>query len=173
MELLNPSRSARGGQTSYLRATLRDLLTREELKLLPMGFDRIGHVIILSLSPQLKRKSAKIGRALLQLRGVRTVAVKGEVTGRYRKPQLKIIAGEHVTETIHREHGCIFKLDVAQVMFSVGNLYERGRIAKLVRSGSWQKTNPSCSSQNRAAVRNVESAVAAPSSHSHSQTGSM
>lgn len=66
---------------------------------------------------------------------MRTVAVKGEVTGRYRKPQLKIIAGEHVTETTHREHGCIFKLDVGQVMFSVGNLYERGRIAKLVRPG--------------------------------------
>jgi len=120
---------------SYLRATLRDLLTPGELDLLPSGFDRIGHVAILSLPPQLKHKSAEIGQVLLQLKGIRTVALKGGVVGRYRKPQLKIIAGEHVTETMHREHGCTFKLDVAQVMFSVGNLYERGRIAKLARPG--------------------------------------
>jgi tRNA wybutosine-synthesizing protein 2 len=111
------------------------LLTREELKLLPGGFDRVGHVVILSLPPQLKHKSARIGQALLRLRGVRTVAVKSEVVGRYRKPRLKIIAGERATETLHREHDCTFKLDVAQVMFSAGNLYERGRIAKLVRPG--------------------------------------
>jgi len=120
---------------SYLRAALRDLLTPEELELLPSGFDRIGHVAILSLPPQLKHKSAEVGQALLQLKGIRTVALKGGVVGRYRKPQLKIIAGEWVTETTHREHGCTFELDVSQVMFSVGNLYERGRIAKLVRPG--------------------------------------
>jgi len=120
---------------SYLQAALCDLLTPEELDLLPSGFDRIGHVAILSLPPQLKNKSAEVGQALLQLKGIRTVALKGGVVGRYRKPQLKIIAGEHVTETTHREHGCTFRLDVAQVMFSVGNLYERGRIAKLVRPG--------------------------------------
>lgn len=120
---------------SYLQTALCDLLTPGELDLLPSGFDRIGHVAILSLPPQLKHKSAEVGQALLQLKGIRTVALKGGVVGRYRKPQLKIIAGEHVTETMHREHGCTFKLDVAQVMFSVGNLHERGRIAKLVRPG--------------------------------------
>lgn len=119
----------------YLRAALRDLLTFEELELLPAGFDRIGHVAILSLPPRLMHKSAEVGQALLRLKGVRTVALKGEVTGRYRRPQLKIIAGERLTETIHREHGCTFKLDISKVMFSVGNLYERGRIAKLVRPG--------------------------------------
>lgn len=119
----------------YLRAALRDVLPPEELGLLPKGFDRIGHVAILSLPPQLKHKSAEVGQALLQLKGVRTVALKGVVVGRYRMPQLEIIAGERLTETTHREHGCIFKLDVSKVMFSVGNLYERGRIAKLVRPG--------------------------------------
>jgi len=119
----------------YLQIALRDLLTRKELKLLPSGFDRIGHVVILSLPSQLMHKSVEIGQALLRLKGVRTVALKGGVAGRYRKPQLKIIAGERLTETVHREHSCTFKLDVSQVMFSVGNLYERGRVAKLVRSG--------------------------------------
>jgi tRNA wybutosine-synthesizing protein 2 len=119
----------------YLLAALRDVLTPEELEFLPNGFDRIGHVAIIGLPPQLKHRSAEVGRALLRLKGVRTVALKGEVVGRCRMPQLKIIAGERFTETTHREHGCIFKLDVSRVMFSVGNLYERGRIAKLVRPG--------------------------------------
>jgi tRNA wybutosine-synthesizing protein 2 len=119
----------------YLRAALRDQLTPEEFELLPRGFDRIGHVAIVSLPPQLRHRSSEVGRALLRLKGIRTVALKGGVVGRYRRPQLEIIAGERVTETVHREHGCTFKFDVSKVMFSVGNLYERGRIAKLVRPG--------------------------------------
>jgi len=119
----------------YLWATLRDMLAPEELELLPAGFDRIGHVVTLDLPLGLKHKSSEIGQALLQLKGVRTVALKGGVVGRYRRPRLKIIAGERVTETVHKEHACIFKLDVAKVMFSVGNLYERGRIAGVVGPG--------------------------------------
>lgn len=119
----------------YLQTALRGLLTEEELELLPSGFDRIGHVLILSLHPKLGGRSAEIGRELLRLKGVRTVALKGQVVGRYRQPQLKVIAGDPVTETLHREHGCAFKLDVARAMFSPGNLYERGRVARLVKPG--------------------------------------
>jgi tRNA wybutosine-synthesizing protein 2 len=119
----------------YLQASLRDVLTPEELELLPKGFDRIGHVAIIGLPPQLKHRSGEVGRVLLQLKGVRTVALKGAVAGRYRLPQLEIIAGERLTETVHREHACTFKLDVSRVMFSLGNLFERGRIAGLVKPG--------------------------------------
>lgn len=120
----------------YLRTALRDSFTAEELELLPSGFDRIGHVAILALPPQLMPKSADIARALMRLKGIRTVALReGPIVGRYRRPQLRVIAGERVTETVHKEHGCLFKLDVAQVMFAAGNLHERGRIAKLVRPG--------------------------------------
>jgi tRNA wybutosine-synthesizing protein 2 len=40
-----------------------------------------------------------------------------------------------MTETLHKEHGCVFKLDVAKVMFSAGNIFERARAAKLARPG--------------------------------------
>ena len=36
------------------------------------------------------------------------------------------------TETIHKENGCLFKLDLSKVMWSKGNNNERLRIAKLV-----------------------------------------
>ena len=121
---------------SYLRNAMRDLLTYEELELLPAGFDRVGHIVVLNLPRVLTSKSEKIARAMLNIKGVRTVAVRTKpITGRERKPNLKVIAGAQMTETLHKEHGCVFKLDVAEVMFSAGNIFERARTAKLVRPG--------------------------------------
>jgi tRNA wybutosine-synthesizing protein 2 len=118
---------------SYLRKALRHVLPPDELRQLPAGFDKIGHVAIISLHPGLLKKQSEIAEQLLKIKGVRTVAIReGPVYGRFRRPRIKVIAGEERTETVHREHGCLFKLDVAKVMFSVGNLFERGRLVKLV-----------------------------------------
>ena len=120
----------------YLHAALQDMLTDEELKLLPRGFERIGHIVIISLPRELLYKSQDIAKALLNVKGVRTVALReGAISGRERRPGLRVIAGDPLTETIHRENNCTFKLDVAQVMFSSGNVYERGRLPKLVGQG--------------------------------------
>lgn len=120
----------------YLRAALQDMLTEEELKLLPKGFERIGHLAIISLPPELEGRGQVIAQALLKLKGVRTVALrKGAISGRHRRPSLKVIVGDPSTETLHRENGCLFKLDVARVMFSSGNIYERESLPKLVRPG--------------------------------------
>lgn len=120
----------------YLRAALQGLLTPKESKLLPSGFNRIGHVAIISLPPNLMHRAPDIASALLKLKGVRTVALReGKIYGQHRKPKLMVIAGEPHTETLHRENGCSFRLDVAKVMFSPGNLYERARLPKLVKRG--------------------------------------
>jgi len=120
----------------YLREALRNVLTPKEIELLPAGFNRVGHIAIISLPPQLLPKQGEITRALLGLKGVWTVALReGVISGRYRRPKLKVIAGGPSTETVHRENGCLFKLDVAQVMFSLGNVYERARLPKLVQPG--------------------------------------
>ncbi len=118
----------------YLRETLRSVLTPKEIELLPAGFNRIGHIAIISLPLQLLPKQDEVARALLKLKGIRAVALReGVISGRYRRPKLKVIAGDPVTETVHSENGCLFKLDVAQVMFSLGNVYERARLPKLVQ----------------------------------------
>jgi tRNA wybutosine-synthesizing protein 2 len=120
----------------YLQNSMRGSLAQEELELLPAGFDRIGNVVILNLPQELISKSEEIARALLHIKGVRTVALRTEaITGRGRRPQVKVIAGAQMTETLHKENGCIFKLDVAEVMFSVGNISERARMAELVQPG--------------------------------------
>ena len=120
----------------YLRDATRNSLTQEELNLLPAGFDRIGHVAILTLPRELLPRSKEIAQALLRVKGVRTVASRtGTIAGRERRPQVDVIAGAQITETLHKENGCTFKLDVAKVMFSTGNIFERGRVAGLVQPG--------------------------------------
>ncbi len=120
----------------YLRRILEGRLSREELSRLPSGFQRIGHVAVLSLPPELWGKRKEIGEALLGKNGVRTVAVRrGGMEGRERRPSLEVVAGDPSTVTLHREHGCLFRLDPLRVMFSPGNLHERGRLPGLVRPG--------------------------------------
>ena len=51
-----------------------------------------------------------------------------------REPSLEIIYG-YETETVHKENGCLFNLDLSKVMWAKGNNNERLRIAKLVEDG--------------------------------------
>ncbi len=55
------------------------------------------------------------------------------VSGDYRLRQLEFLLGERKTETIHREYGCIFKIDLEKAYFSPRLSYERLRIAKLIQ----------------------------------------
>ncbi len=121
---------------SWLRKVLADKLPPDKLELVPRGFEHIGHVAILSLPPELEPWTAVIASTVLDVGGVRTVAVRrGPIHGWARKPVVEVVAGENQTETLHKENGCYYKLDVARVMFSKGNTYERQRVAKLVRDG--------------------------------------
>ena len=52
------------------------------------------------------------------------------IEGQFRQPKRELLLGTS-TETIHREHGCLFKQDVTKVMYSKGNLDERKRMSKL------------------------------------------
>ncbi|MEM2250756.1 MAG: class I SAM-dependent methyltransferase family protein [Candidatus Hadarchaeales archaeon] len=121
---------------SWLREALRGVLSEEKLRLVPRGFQQIGRIAILSLPNGLTNEAEIIAKKILETGQVDTVALKtGGIEGWRRKPTIKIIAGKPQTETIHKEAGCIFKLDVAETMFSKGNLSERQRIADLVKEG--------------------------------------
>ncbi len=112
---------------------MRDILSTDELKLLPRGYKRIGHVAIIFLPRGLANRTQEIARRIIDLSGAKTIAVReGDISGRYRVPMLRVVAGNPDTETIHRENGCRFKLDVRKVMFSTGNVHERNRVIELV-----------------------------------------
>jgi len=58
----------------------------------------------------------------------KTIVKYEGIVGDIRKPKIRIIYGSE-TETIHKEYGCLFKLDVSKVMWSMGNIEERKRMA--------------------------------------------
>lgn len=102
-----------------------------EKKLLPSGWQVLGDIIIVLLRKELEFRKKEIGRALLSLYPkCRTVLLDRGINGKLRQPVREIIAGES-TETIHRENGCLFKIDALKLMYSQGNLAERRRMSKL------------------------------------------
>lgn len=57
------------------------------------------------------------------------------VEGAYRLRRHVWLAGEQRSETIYREHGCLFKVDINKVYISPSLNYEHIRVARLVRPG--------------------------------------
>lgn len=55
------------------------------------------------------------------------------VSGDFRLRDLEWVAGEKRSETVYREYGCMFIVDLKKCYFSPRLSYERIRIAKLVR----------------------------------------
>ena len=68
---------------------------------------------------------------LAKKHNVKTIMKIDHIQGTKREPVYKILFGSD-TETVNKENGCLFKLDLAKVMWSKGNNNERLRIAKLV-----------------------------------------
>lgn len=106
-------------------------IPESEKKLLPSGWQILGDIIIISLHEALERRKEEIARALLSLYPrCRTVLLDRGINGKMRLPGREIIAGEK-TETVHKENGCLFKLDAMRIMYSRGNLAEKKRMSRL------------------------------------------
>ncbi len=102
-----------------------------------ISFDVIGDIAIIEKPREKRMPVSRIAKSILNLhKNVKTVALKeGALAGPFRLRKLKIIAGEKKTETIHRENGCSFKVDVTKAYFSPRLSHERKRIASLVKPG--------------------------------------
>lgn len=76
-------------------------------------------------------------RLLLSSRpSIRTVvSPEGHVEGPYRTRRFSVLAGEPTTVTEVREHGLVFRVDLAEVYFSARLSTERQRLARLVDPG--------------------------------------
>ena len=118
---------------TLLKARLK--LKSSLAELLPAGYQQIGDICLIYLNKKLRNKKREIGKAILEnYPQFKTVCIRNEISGEFRKPNVEIIAGKE-TETIHRELNCIFKLDVAKVMWSKGNHFERKRMISVVKPG--------------------------------------
>lgn len=103
----------------------------------PSSFDVIGHIAIIEIPPNLKDKKELVAQVIMSLnKHIKTVLEKvSERKGMFRVREYNFLAGEKNFETIHKEYGCIFKLDPTKVYFSPRELTERQRIASMVKEG--------------------------------------
>ena len=98
------------------------------------SFDITGSIAIFN---KLQRKEEKkVSNKILKLsKNIKTVLLKtNKISGKYRLPKYKFLAGIKTKETLHKESSCLFKLDVEKCYFTPRLSHERLRISKLVKN---------------------------------------
>ena len=124
-----------------LQKILKDELSENELKHVPRSFDIIGNrekaVAIMEIPKELQRKKKKIALALMKThKNVKTVLEKASPRmKKFRTRRFRVIGGNKRTLVVHKESGCLFKLDPQRAYFSSREGTERLRIAEKVKSG--------------------------------------
>ena len=103
---------------------------------LPTSFDIVGDIAIIRISEDLREHETAIAEAILRTNArVRVVAADGGVKGPLRIRDLRILAGPDRTETVHREYGLAYRVDIAKAYFSPRLASERNRVAQQVQPG--------------------------------------
>jgi len=119
-----------------LRANLEGKLPAAALKLLPRSYFQVGDVMTVKLHRKLLPNRKAIGAAIKKtLPYVRSVLLIRDIKGTERTPKTEVIAGSKRTATVHKEHGCLFALDPAKIMWSKGNKDERKRMTLIAEKG--------------------------------------
>jgi tRNA (guanine37-N1)-methyltransferase len=115
----------------------KKVLPKEKWRLVVRRFDIVGDIAIIKLPSELENEKFLIANALLkELPSIRVVLRQvSPIKGIYRLRRLEWLAGERRTKTVHREYGCVFRIDLQKAYFSPRLQYERARIAKLVKNG--------------------------------------
>ena len=102
---------------------------------LPTSFDVVGNILLLKLDNNINRYKGRIAGALLDThKNIRTICQIYPVSGELRTRNIEIIGGEKSTETIHKEYGLNYYVDVEKTYFSSRLANERKRIKDLVKS---------------------------------------
>jgi tRNA wybutosine-synthesizing protein 2 len=83
----------------------------------------IGDILVVKKKPDNMEE-------LLSFPYINRIVKLGKIHGQKREPSVEMIYGEG-TETTHKENHCLFKIDVARIMWSKGNTAERMRMSKL------------------------------------------
>jgi tRNA (guanine37-N1)-methyltransferase len=129
-----PSRSQAFGS---LEEVLAQQLPSNIIPLVSKSFDVIGDIAIIELSPTTEPFEKSIAESLMKVqKNVKIVFSKaGPITDSLRLRPLHHILGDNRTETIHKELGCRFKIDISKAFFSPRLSAEHLRVAEQVRPG--------------------------------------
>lgn len=101
------------------------------------AYEVIGDIALLEDSELDNKKASRIADALLRtLPNIKTVLKPlTPVIGEFRVREFEVVAGETRTETVHREYGCRYKVDLARAYFTPRLSTERSRILSWVKEG--------------------------------------
>lgn len=93
------------------------------------SYEVIGDICILKHD-----SDKKIAKAILETHKNIKVMLRplSRVTGTFRTKNYRVVAGEKRTETVYRENGCVFLVDVEKAYFSPRLANERARVTSLV-----------------------------------------
>jgi len=100
-------------------------------------FEVIGDIALLEAEALELPDAKRVAEAILKTHPrLKTVILPlTPVVGEFRVREFEILAGEPRTETIHKEHGLRYKVDLAKAYFTPRLSTERMRILKWVRKG--------------------------------------
>jgi tRNA (guanine37-N1)-methyltransferase len=99
------------------------------------NFDVIGDIAIIDADDP---DATRIAKALMNRKSINVVlGAVSPVEGAFRTRQWVVLAGEHRTRTIHKEHGCRYNVDLAGAYFSARLGTERKRVADMVKPGQY------------------------------------
>lgn len=115
---------------------LKNTIKAEKVDEIKNSFDIMGDVVVLEIPDEFEAEKFLIGDAALKFTKRRSVyRKKSEIKGVIRTRELEHLAGEDVSETVHREFGSRIMLDVKKVYFSPRLATERRRVAEQVKDG--------------------------------------
>jgi hypothetical protein len=107
-----------------IRGELSGIIPDNLIHLVSRSFDVIGSkgwaVAVIEIPEELEPYGRQVGEALIRVqRNVKSVLSKGtERMGEFRVREMRLLAGDSNTEVLHKESGCIFKVDPAKAYFS-------------------------------------------------------
>ncbi len=114
-----------------------ELLKKEESISDMLGFapayEQMGDIAVIERH---ENEAQLIADALIKQNRAKTVLqAQTSVAGEYRTREFSFLAGEKKTETLYRENGCRYLLDLAKVYFTPRLSTERMRIANQIKNG--------------------------------------
>src|ERR1035437_4380325 len=100
------------------------------------SYEVIGDIALLEEDLN-QQKASKIANFLIRTQpNIKTVLKPlTPVIGEFRLREFRIIAGEPKTETVHREYGCSYKVDLSKAYFTPRLSTERSRILSWIKEG--------------------------------------
>jgi tRNA (guanine37-N1)-methyltransferase len=118
-----------------LRKTLAEASPSRDWTSVYSSFDIVGELAIIKNPSDHSVSVSDVADAVMKRhKNVKAVFLQeSKVQGDFRLRQLKHVAGERRTRTIHKENGCSFMVDVETCYFSPRLSGERTRIANLVQ----------------------------------------